>query len=105
MGKCEKMQLEIEIQWDKIEDLKKDIRSIENVESVDVQEVASVKVNILDRKPKNQFDIVSLILTVVISEASKEAIKYSKEKVVAYLKGKNAKIKNKESKPGIRPKK
>lgn len=86
------MNLYIDITVNELDSILADIRNIENVESVMLKEKTAIPSSVLDRKANNQFEIWNTVITIVLTQLTKETFEYSKKKILEYFKKRKIKV-------------
>lgn len=87
------MELHIQIPFNEIDAIIADIGSMENIEVAILKEKNTVPVSVLDRGSNNQFEIWDTIITIILTQATKEMFELSKNRITEYLKKRKIKIK------------
>lgn len=90
------MKVTIEIPWGSTDDIINEIGQIENVSEAKEIDRKDIKGNILERKPNNQIEIIEVIISIIISTATKETYEFTKKKILDHLNKKKVKIKKTE---------
>lgn len=87
------MELHIQIPFNEIDTIIADIGSMENIEVAILKEKNTIPVSVLDRSSNNQFEIWDTVITIILTQATKEMFEFSKNRITEYLKKRKIKIK------------